>query len=59
MNNRADFCERTPSFKAYTINEHAKIEAGQPVNLAAIQSYMATVQQYVDLINRSEERKII
>jgi hypothetical protein len=57
MNNRADFCERTPSFKAYTINEHAKIEAGQPVNLAAIQSYMATVQQYVDLITAVKKGK--
>jgi hypothetical protein len=39
------------------INEHAKIEAGEPVNLVAIQSYMATVQQYVDLITAVKKGK--
>lgn len=32
------------------IIEHAKIEAGEPVDLASIQGYLSTIQQYVDLI---------
>src|ERR1039458_5547416 len=39
------------------INEHAKIEAGEPVNLVAIQGYTATVQQYVDLITAVKKGK--
>jgi len=39
------------------INEHAKIEAGEPVNLEAIQGYMATVQQYVDLMTAVKKGK--
>ena len=32
------------------VNEHSKIEAGEAVSLDAIQGYMATIQQYVNLI---------
>jgi hypothetical protein len=39
------------------INEHSKIEAGEPVNLEAIQGYMSTVQQYVNLITAIKKGK--
>lgn len=33
------------------VNEHAKIEAGESVSLGTVQGYLATVQQYVDLVS--------
>jgi hypothetical protein len=39
------------------ISEHSKIEAGEPVNLEAIQGYMSTVQQYVNLITAVKKGK--
>jgi hypothetical protein len=39
------------------INEHAKIEAGESVNLGTIQGCLATVQQYVELITSVKKGK--
>jgi len=39
------------------INEHAKIEAGEPVDLGSIQGNLATIQQYVDLITAVKKGK--
>ncbi len=39
------------------IQEHVKIEAGEPVNLAAIQGYLTDVQQYVDIANSVKKGK--